>query len=92
MSDTPGTIPMSPAAIVYLDQMMRATLGQSPAFLGKAANPTSLQHLANHLAECEKACAILRSKGYGQPFTAFAELAAMVPQNKGKPRRRSRKP
>jgi hypothetical protein len=86
------TIPMSDSALVYLDQMMRASLGQSPSFLGKAANPTSLQHIANHLAECEKAMAILRSKGYGLPFTPFAELAAMVPQAVDKPKRRRRKP
>ena len=87
----PGTIPMSPAALVYLDQMMRYTTGKSPSFLATAANPTLLQHMAIHLAECEKAMAILRSKGYGLPFTPFAELAAMVPQATGKPKRRRRK-
>ena len=84
------TIPMSDAALIYLDQMMRASLGQSPAFLGKAANPTSLQHLANHLAECEQVFAILRTKGYGLPFTPIHELAAMVPQASGKPRRKAK--
>ena len=84
------TIPMSDAALIYLDQMMRASLGHSPAFLGKAANPTSLQNLANHLADCEQAFAILRTKGYGLPFTPIHEIAAMVPQAKGKPRRKAK--
>jgi hypothetical protein len=90
MSDQTGTIAMSPAAIGYLDQMMRYTLGRSPAFLGTAANPTLLQHLAVHLAECEEAKRILRSKGYGVPFSSFTELAALVPQAGDKPKRKHR--
>lgn len=75
----PDDVKLLDGAARYLEQLMRASLGQSSALLGKAANPTSLVHLANQLAEGEQAKATLRGKGYGLTFSSCPELAALVP-------------
>lgn len=68
----------------YRHQMVRAVLGEVPAECARVASPTEVNRLAQHLADCEEACAILRAKGWGKPGVSFIDVAKAVPE-KAKP-------
>jgi hypothetical protein len=39
-----------------------------------------VDQLAQHLADCEEACGILRAKGYGTPGVSFIDVAKAIPE------------
>jgi hypothetical protein len=71
---------MSLPATVYRDQIIRAVLGCRPAMLAHEADPTALERICEHLAQCEAAHDILRQKGWGKAGTSIADVARTVPE------------
>lgn len=68
----------------YRHQLVRSVLGEVPAECARVHNPTEVDRMAQHLADCEQACSILRAKGYGKPGVSFIDVAKAMPE-KAKP-------
>jgi hypothetical protein len=47
--------------------------------LAGTADPTALERICEHLAQCEEAHAILKAKGYGKAGMTIDEVARAVP-------------
>lgn len=70
---------MSLATTCYRDQIVRAVTGNRPAMVWRVLDGAALARICDRLAEAERAAAILRAKGYGEPGLPLHEVAALVP-------------
>ncbi|MEH6434304.1 hypothetical protein [Massilia sp. DD77] len=71
---------MNDTAHIYRAEILRAVFGPT-AHETKAHDLHRLNQIAQHLADCEEAQAILRAKGHGRVGMSFIEVASSVPNN-----------
>lgn len=71
---------MKGIADIYRAEIVRAVFGPG-AHAAQIADPTRLAQIAEHLAGCEEAQAIIRAKGHGHAGMSFVELARSLPDH-----------